>query len=68
MKPKSFGSQISILESNEKFVHTVANHSLLAISKLVSIVTESGKKLIQVYRHPPVGLRLKEKRGIRRMR
>ena len=42
-------------------------HSLPAISKLVSIVTESGQKLIQVCRHPPVGLRLKRKRGMRRM-
>ena len=52
----------------KKFVHAVANHSLTpAISKLVSIVTESGQKLIQVCRHPPVGLRLKRKRGVRRM-
>ena len=47
----------------------MANHSLTPayLSKLVSIVTESGQKLIQVCRHPPVGLRLKRKRGVRRM-
>ena len=46
---------------NVRIIHS------LAISKLVSIVTESGQKLIQVCRHPPVGLRLKRKRGVRRM-
>ena len=49
----------------KKFVWTVANHSIApAISKLASFVTGSGQRLVQVCRHPMVGLRLKRKRGI----